>query len=279
MEMIMSPWQKLPFIRPWGRMAPFAGALALGVCLAPCAHAQDAVKILKAMSDYVTAEKNLSISYDADIEVVTSDLQKIQFASSGQALLARPDKIRVSRTGGYADVELVSDGKTVTVFGRNLNAYAQGNAPGTVDQVIDNIRDQQNIQMPGADLLLSRVYDELTSDVVDAKHIGQGVIDGVTCEHLAFRGAEVDWQLWVESGAKPIPRKYVITSKHVTGAPQYTLRIKEWKTDVPVTADTFMFKPAADAKRVEFVALVDIDEVPAGQVPGRTTGQVPGGTK
>jgi hypothetical protein len=220
------------------------------------------------MSDYVTAQKNLSISFDADIEVVTGDLQKIQFASSGQVQLSRPDKIRVSRTGGYADVELVFDGKTVTLLGKNVNAFAQADAPGTVDQLIDGIRDQYNVSMPGADLLLSRVYDELTTDVLDAKHIGQGVIDGVDCEHLAFRGPDVDWQLWVETGARPIPRKYVITSKHVTGAPQYTLRVKEWKTDAPAGADAFVFKPPADAKKVEFAALTDVDEVPAGQVAG-----------
>jgi hypothetical protein len=46
--------------------------------------------------------------------------------------------------------------------------------------------------MPGADLLLSRVYDELMADVIDAKHIGQGVVDGVECEHLAFRNPDID---------------------------------------------------------------------------------------
>ena len=246
----------------------FLAALAVGIIVAPGAQAQDAGKILKAMSDYITAQKSVSISFDSDIEVVTPELQKIQFTSSGQALLSRPDKLRVSRTGGYTDVELVFDGKTVTVLGKNINAFAQTDSPGTVDQLIDGIRDKHNIQMPGADLLLSRVYDDLTADVVDAKHIGQGVVDGVECEHLAFRNAEVDWQLWVETGARPVPRKYVITSKHVTGAPQYTLRIKEWKTDVPVAADAFVFKPPADAKRVELVALVDIDEIPVGQVAG-----------
>jgi len=266
----MRPFQKMWWTAPatgqWS--ASVFAALACAFIVAPGAHAQDAAKILKAMSDYVTAQKSISISFDSDIEVVTSDLQKIQFTSSGQVLLNRPDKIRVTRTGGYADVELVFDGKTVTLLGKNVNAFAQADAPGTVDQLIDGIRDQYNVSMPGADLLLSRVYDELTTDVLDAKHIGQGVIDGVDCEHLAFRGPDVDWQLWVETGARPIPHKYVITSKHVTGAPQYTLRVKEWKTDAPAGADAFVFKPPADAKKVEFAALTDVDEVPAGQVAG-----------
>src|SRR5262249_33461255 len=160
-----------------------------------------------------------------------------QFTSSGQALLGRPDRLRVSRTGGYTDVELTFDGKTVTLLGKGTNAYAQADAPRTGDELIDAIRDRFHMLVSGADLRLAGVYDELTADVIDAKHIGQGVVDGVECEHLAFRGPELDWQVWVETGARPIPRKYVITSKHVTGAPQYTVRIKEWKSDVTLAPD------------------------------------------
>jgi hypothetical protein len=231
----------------------------------PVAHAQDAGKIFKAMADYISSQNTISIAFDTDIEVITTELQKIQFASSGQVLLSRPDKIRASRTGGYTDVELVFDGKSVTVLGKNINAYAQAEASGTIDQLIDALRDKYNVAMPGADLLLSRVFDELMADVTDAKHIGQGVIDGVECEHLAFRNPEIDWQIWIEAGAQPIPRKYVITSKNLTGAPQYTLRIKEWRADVPITADAFAFKAPADSRKVEIAALTEIDEVPPGQ--------------
>lgn len=234
----------------------------------PNAQAQDADKVLKAMTDYVTSQKIISVTYDTDIEVITSDLQKIQFASSGQTLLSRPDKIRASRLGGYADVELVFDGKTLTVFGKNLNAYTQLDSPGSVDQLIARLRGELSIAVPGADLLLTGAYDELMTDVIEAKHIGRGVIDGIECEHLAFRNVDTDWQLWIEVGARPIPRKYVITSKSVTGAPQYTLRIKDWKTDVQVAADAFAFKPPADAKKVEMSALSNIDEVPQGVAPG-----------
>jgi hypothetical protein len=51
------------------------------------------------------------------------------------------------------------------------------------------------------DLLLTNAYDELMANVLDAKHIGQGVVDGVECEHLAFRGTDTDWQIWIETGA------------------------------------------------------------------------------
>jgi len=122
---------------------------------------------------------------------------------------------------------------------------------------------------PGADLLFSRAYDVLMADVVEAKHVGVGIIDGVECEHLAFRNMDTDWQIWVEIGASPIPRKYVITSKALAGAPQYTLRIKEWRTDVP--ADVFAFKPSQGARKVALADLLDIDEIPQGAVTAAVT--------
>ena len=87
------------------------------------------------MSDYSPSQKTLSMTFDSDIEVITPRLQKIQFTSSGQLLLSRPDKLRVTRTGGYADVELVFDGKTVTVHGKDVNAYAQIDAAGISRQI------------------------------------------------------------------------------------------------------------------------------------------------
>lgn len=127
-----------------------------------------------------------------------------------------------------------------------------------------------HVEAPGADLLMSNVYEELIKEVVDSKHIGRGVINGVECEHLAFRNPDVDWQIWVEVGAKPIPRKYVITSKGVTGAPQYTLTIRDWKTGVALKADAFAFKPPSGATEVELKALANLDEVPPGVALGES---------
>ena len=243
-------------------------ALPASLSVMPPARAQDAGKILKSMSDYVAAQKVISAKYDSSIEVITPTLEKIQFASSGQLLLSRPDKLRATRTGGYADIELVFDGKTATLLGKNINAFAQFDTPGSVDQLVDRLRNQLSVELPGADLLNTNAYDVLMSDVIDAKHMGQGVIDGVDCEHLAFRNADTDWQVWVEAGPRPIPRKYVITSKAVAGAPQYTLLIKDWQTDAQPAAEAFVFKPPADAQKIDVTALSEIDEVPPGVVSG-----------
>ena len=118
--------------------------------------------------------------------------------------LDRPDKARVTRHGGFADIEAVFDGKTLTLLGKNTNLYAQVDVPGTIDHLVDELRDKYHRPVPGADLLLSNVYEQLMLPVTDVKDIGSGVIGGIECDHLAFRTEEVDWQIWIAQGKRPI---------------------------------------------------------------------------
>jgi hypothetical protein len=138
----------------------------------------DAERLLKAMSEYLAAQKAISFDFDTNLEIVTADIQKLALASSGAITLNQPDKIRATRSGGFADVELVFDGKTLTLFGKTANLYGQVEVPGTIDHLIDELRDKGR-PVPGADLLVSNVYDTLMSSAVDLKDLGSGVIGGV----------------------------------------------------------------------------------------------------
>ena len=251
------------------RCLPLLLAAVLTSAVAPAmAQASDAKAILKAMSDYVSSQKSIELSYDSDIEIITPQLEKLQFTSSGDMLLSRPDKLRAHRVGGYADVALYFDGKNVSVLGKNINSYAQFEMPGTLDQLVAALREGYGVALPAADLLLSKPYETLMAEVIESKHIGRGVVDGVECEHLAFRNAETDWQIWVDVGQKPVPRKLVITSKTLNSAPQYTVRIKGWKTDVPIAASAFAFVPPAGASKLSADALIQLDELPPGAPAG-----------
>ena len=248
---------------------PLACALLLTVGLMPvCVTAEgpvdDARLILKAMADYVGSQQTIELTFDSDIEVITPELEKIQFTNSGGALLSRPDRMYAHRVGGFSEVELYFDGTTVGINGKSLNGYAQFQAPGTVDDLIHALRAGHGVALPGADLLLSNSYDVLIADVLEAKHMGRGVVGGVECEHLAFRNFDTDWQLWVEVGERPIPRKMVITSKTVNSAPQYTVRITSWKTDVEPGSGAFSFTPPEGAERLHHEALIELDELPPG---------------
>jgi hypothetical protein len=243
-----------------------AGALTLGIlALAPAAYAQDSdpKALLKAMSDYIGAQKQISFTYDSTLQVVTTDFQKLAFVSSGAIRISRPDKLRVTRTGGFSDVEFIYDGKNVTLVGNDKKIYAETPVQAkSIDDLIGTLRDDYNIEAPGADLLLSNVYDELSGPVTDAKDLGVGVIDGRDCSHLAFRTSAVDWEIWIQADGPPIPCRYVVTSKLAAQAPQYTLEITAWQEGAAVAADDFSFKNASGAAKVAIADIKDIDELP-----------------
>jgi hypothetical protein len=262
------PAQKSFCVTRWARLVLVLGALALGTAPPALADADAAGRILKAMSDYLTSQAGFSAEFDVDLEVITPEVQKVQFSSTGKVTLGRPDRLRAERLGGYTHVELVFDGKMLTIVDRDRNVFAHVEMPGTVDLLVDRLRRDLGIEMPGADLLLSNVYDELSAGIIDAKHIGRGVVDGVECEHLAFRNADTDWQIWIEVGDRPVPCKYVITSKTLAAAPQYTLRIHSWIFDPAPGADSFQFAPPEGAKQVGLEELENLDELPPPAAPG-----------
>jgi len=243
--------------------AVLALTVGLGMPSGAGADEADAKRLLKAMSDYLAAQKAISFVYDTNFEIVTGDLQKLALASSGTLTVNQPDKLRATRTGGFADVEMVFDGKTMTLFGKTANLYGQIEVPGTVEHLIDELREKYDRPLPGADLLASNVYDALMESVVDLKDLGSGVIGGVECDHLAARANDVDWQIWIAHGDRPYPCRYVITTKLLTGSPQYSLSITDWKTGAEVAAVDFGFKNSTDAKKMDLKDLPDTDELPS----------------
>ena len=217
---------------------------------------------LKAMSDYMASQKALSFDYDTSLEIVTTENQKLSLASSGTTTINRPDKLRVTRTGGFADVELLFDGKMVTMVGKNAKAYAQAAAPSTIDSLVDTLRTKYHRPLPGADLVMSNIHDQLMPEITNAKDLGSGVINGVECDHLAFRTNDVDWQIWIAQGERPYPCRYVITSTQMNRAPAYSIDLRNFKTGDAVAAASFAFKAPVSARRIKPGELSDFDELP-----------------
>jgi hypothetical protein len=218
--------------------------------------------LFKSMSDYLVAQNAISFTYDANLEIVTADMMKVGLASSGTLAMTRPDKIRVTRTGGLGDVEMAYDGKILTALGKNLNIFTSTETSGTVDDLIDTLRFEYGVEAPAADLLSANPYETMLSNVTSAVDLGSGVIGGQVCEHVAFRTAEADWQIWIAEGDKPYPCRFEITSKMTTLAPSYRIDIRDWKSGAEV-ADTKFQIDAGEAKVVKIEEFEGLDEVKA----------------
>lgn len=223
----------------------------------------DATKILTEMSSYMTGLPAFSVDFDATTDVVTHNGQKLKLARSGSIAVNRPGQLRVTNHGALSNMELILDGENVTLFGKTINRYFQLPAT-TIDDAVANVRDHIRFDMPGADLLTNAPLELDATDIRSGVHVGMTTIGGQDVHHLAFRGNEVDWQLWVKDGETPLPVQYVITSKLLAGGPEYSILMTNWNTEPEFDDATFAFTPpsgAAELTSFEIDAAGNISEI------------------
>ena len=235
-----------------GALATLAG-LALAAQAQPAGIAPEAQRLLKASTDFLASQQQFSADTRNTLEVVLKSGQKIEFNHQARMSAQRPNKLRAERTGDLVDQVFVYDGKTLTLHNPQAKAYAQVAAPDTLEGMLEFARTKLDIVAPAGDLLNKNAYDILMDGVTDGFVVGKAVIEGVRCDHLAFRAPHVDLQMWIQEGAQPLPRKMVITTRDLDNAPQYAVTMTKWNLQPKFNAQTFSFTPPAGAKKVDFL--------------------------
>jgi hypothetical protein len=214
-----------------------------------------AEKLLRRMSDYLASRQQFTLKAESTLEAVLTSGQKIQFDSPATLMVSRPNKLRAHRKGDIINQEFFYDGKTLTLYNPKENLYASTAAPPTIDEMLDFAREKLDVIAPASELLYKNAAEKMLKEASSGFVVGQSVVGGVKCTHLAFRGSEVDWQIWIEDGDKPLPRKFTLTSKKVTGEPGFTVLVKSWDVMPKLTDKEFSFAPPKGAKKIEFLQL------------------------
>ncbi len=205
------------------------------------------------MSDELANLHSFRVDAGAADEVVLKSGEKLQNVTQSRVAVKRPNRLRSDRIGPIADVVFRYDGDQISLFGKRTGMYATAKAPATLDATIDFSRDELGLEAPAADLLFSRPYKVLMDGVTSGEYVGLEPIDGVPCHHLAFRSPDVDWQIWIQDGPHPLPRRYVITTKTVPGQPEFAVRLTNWEPDAPLPDSTFKFTPPPGSKKIDFL--------------------------
>jgi hypothetical protein len=213
----------------------------------------EAARLLKRMTDYVGGMPQFGLDTAQTIEVVLVSGQKIQFTSAARMVAQRPNRLFAERVGDVISQSFFYDGKTLTLLNPDDGYFATAAAPGTIDEMLDFARDSLDVIAPAGDLIAKDAYARLMADTTAGFVVGKSMIEGVRCDHLAFRSHGVDWQIWIEDGARALPRKYVISTVDVMGAPQFEVLMRNWTTSPDVNPKRFAFTPPPGATRVEFL--------------------------
>jgi hypothetical protein len=164
----------------------------------------------------------------------------------------KPDRLRLTTSSDRKERLFLYDGKNFTLFAPRKNFYSTVPAPPTIRELADRLDTQYGIEMPFVDLFRWGTPQSNAKDITAAADIGPSVIDGVTCEQYAFRQPGLDWQVWIQEGDFPLPRKLVLTTTTDDARPQYEA-VYTWNLAPSVDADAFAFVPPKDAKQIPIV--------------------------
>jgi hypothetical protein len=210
----------------------------------------DAIKALDRMSAYLRTLKSFQIRSETTRDEVLDNGQAVTFAGVVDMLVQRPNHLRAEVTSDKQNRMYFYDGKSFSLWGKRVNYYATVPAPPTLRALADMLDEKYNVEMPLADLFYwgeRRSADDLESAV----DVGPSQIGGVTCEHYAFRQKGADWQLWIQQGDFPLPRKLVITTTSDEALPRFS-SVMTWNLAPSFDASAFTFEPPKDARRIAF---------------------------
>jgi hypothetical protein len=201
----------------------------------------EARAVLDRMTRYLRGLQTFSIETQASRDEVVALGYKLQNNERSVIVVQRPNKLRADISGDIRNRTIVYDGTQLTMYSPDDAAFARTDAPETLADLIGVLLDI-GVEMPLIDVLYQATAGTLTGDVRGGILVGESMIDGVATDHLAFRQANVDWQLWVEQGARPLPRKILITTRYEVGDPQYQA-ILHWDLKPRIHRSTFEFAP------------------------------------
>ncbi|HYQ91138.1 MAG TPA: DUF2092 domain-containing protein [Candidatus Competibacteraceae bacterium] len=218
---------------------------------APAIESQ-AERILREMGDYLKARERFTFRVNYSYEILPYD-QKLEFSATAEVAVDKPNKLWIDANGDILQKRFWYDGKTLTVLNVERNQYASTAVSGNLDKMFEYANTDLGIVLPAADFAAQDPYAALSKDVKSGYYIGLYDVDGVNCHHLAFSQSKVDWQLWIEAGEKPLPKKLVITYKGIPGVPEYRAIYSHWNFEPKFREGQFTFTPPEKAVKIDFM--------------------------
>ena len=212
---------------------------------------EETLTILKKATDYLTGLKQFTIKGVKNTDVVQESGQKLQFATAIEVAIRRPNLFFGSWVRDDGTIrQLWYNGETVTIYEDTENVFGQIQAPDTIDEMLDYMETVLKSPQPLTDIF-DNDLSYLAELPVMGRYVGVSYLDGIACDHLAFRGEAADWQLWIDRGEKPLIQKIVLTYKELQGEPQIAARMLNWNTQPTIADDLFQFSPPEGARQIK----------------------------
>ncbi len=235
-----------PASAPTGSPPPGQGAAVPQI--APAAD-----KLLSQTCQVLGAAEAFSFHAEVLFDQVLPSAVKVQFAGEINFALQRPDELAIDYRSDLGGKQLWYQNDTLTIFDQPHQMYARIKVPTSIDAMLDKVAEMHSLTLPLSNLAYSDPCTRLRKQIIFGTYIGVNDVGGLACDHLAFSSRTIDFQLWLDRSAKPVPRKIVINYRTEPGAPEYIAVLSNWKFPKELPQSDFFASIPKDAKRIEFL--------------------------
>lgn len=222
------------------------------------AVSKDAIAALERMSALLRSLQQFELRVDGHRELVTTDGQKLQFHTVSFYQAKMPNKLAVETRNLFTHEVALFDGQKLVLVRPDVGIYAEAPFKGTVDAMLQVAYDQYGIDFPVQDMFRWGQETSWLGEPRGAMVVGPDIVDGWMTTQYAVRMGTADFQIWIDQGDKPIPRRLVITDLTDPTRPQYTANFT-WNLKVNLEDSLFSLPaaPAQDAVRPRQVPMED----------------------
>ena len=213
----------------------------------------EALEILKEMSDTLMSAKEFSFDTEITNDRTLDSGQTIQISGTMKGAVKRPNQVYAKYTGDFNTREVWYSGDELTLYVPDKGYYGQLKTPDTIDATMDFLMDSYNFALPLADVISADPYTSVMETTTGGFVVGDSMVRGVECTHLAFTAEYVDWQIWISNDDPALPHKIVIEYKELEGVPQYQAIFSNWNLSPKLSKSTFKPNLPKDAVKIDFI--------------------------
>jgi hypothetical protein len=211
------------------------------------------VEALNKMGAYLRTLTSFEVALDTTTDAVLDNGEKVKLSGSTNYKVRRPNAMMVVMASDRKIRNIYYDGKSLTVYSPRMHFYATVAAPATIHDTLKAAYDKYGVELPLEDLFRWGTPEDKRNDLKSGTVIGYAKIDGKETDQYAFRQGDIDWQIWIQRGDKPLPVKAVITTTSDPAHPEFSADMR-WNPGAKFDDAVFAFKAPADAKPIAIVS-------------------------
>jgi hypothetical protein len=226
-----------------GRASVAAAFLAAAACGGrqpdtPEARFNHGLDIVNAVGRHVAEAQTVSFTTHEKGERVRRSGRKDPVSIQQEVRVRRPDRLHLKGSGNL-DLEVVYDGKQITLLSHKEKVYGVVPASGPLTEVIPGVIDRFDIPFPVGDLIAFTAAERLVNEETTGGWVGDETLNDQAVSKVAWQHPNLDWTIWVAKDGPPLLQRMEIHFKGRRGSPRRTYEFTNWVLNGEIPEATF----------------------------------------